>query len=161
MNDREFNESVLPLQDLMYGVALRIGMSREDASDMVQETLVKLWRARSSLEDSATLKAYCLRALRNECISHLRSRREKIPIDDLAATPMPESLPAQYRDSRRRIESVIDSLPEGQRRVLRLSCFGEMEVSEIVEATGYSEANVRQLLSRGRKRLRELKERIL
>ncbi len=63
---------------------------------------------------------------------------------------------AEYRDQRQRIKNLIDSLPPGQRDVLRLSAFGGLDNSEIAEVTGMSESNVRQLLSRGRKRLREL-----
>ncbi|MDE6028214.1 MAG: sigma-70 family RNA polymerase sigma factor, partial [Muribaculaceae bacterium] len=62
----------------------------------------------------------------------------------------------EAKDTRRRMEQLIDALPDGQRRVIRLSSFGEFDVMEISDATGFTPGNVRQLLSRGRKRLREL-----
>ena len=65
---------------------------------------------------------------------------------------------AEYNDTRRHIEILIDTLPPGQRDAIRMSGFGGLDNSEIAEATGQTENNVRQLLSRGRRRLRELLE---
>ncbi|MDE6488217.1 MAG: sigma-70 region 4 domain-containing protein [Paramuribaculum sp.] len=51
---------------------------------------------------------------------------------------------------------LMASLPEAQQRVVRLSSVGGCSNDEIAELTGFSPANVRTLLSRGRKRIREL-----
>ena len=40
MTEQEFRQRVLPLQRLMYGVALKMGMPPDDAADAVQETHV-------------------------------------------------------------------------------------------------------------------------
>lgn len=70
--------------------------------------------------------------------------------------PPDDAADAEYRDTRAAIERLIDSLPEGQRTAIRLSSFGGLDNNEIAATTGLSEANVRQLLSRGRRKLREL-----
>ena len=158
MEEKEFRQKVMPLQRRMYAVALKLGMPPDDAADAVQETQLKLWRGREGIpEKPGALTAYCMVSLRNECISILRKRRDQSPLDQagqIIGETGPEAV--EMRDTRRHIEQLIDLLPEGQQRVIRLSSFGEFDVPEIVEATGYSAGNVRQLLSRGRKRLREL-----
>jgi len=55
---------------------------------------------------------------------------------------------------------MIDMLPENQRRVVMLSGIAGLSNSEIKKATGLSDDNVRVLLSRGRKKLRELFSRV-
>ena len=87
----------------------------------------------------------------------MRRQKLAVAIDEAAEIKAPDS-PAstEYRDTRHRIEILIDSLPPGQSRVIRLSSFGGLDNAEIAEATGQTEANVRQLLSRGRRKLREL-----
>lgn len=158
MTEKEFRQRVLPLQRLMYGIALRMGMPPDDAADAVQETQVNLWRHRDGIpEDQGDLRLYSIAALRRECISMLRKRKPSVTLDEVTECQAPEeAASAEYRDTRQRMEVLIDSLPPGQCRVVRLSSFGGLDNAEIAEVTGQTETNVRQLLSRGRRRLREL-----
>ena len=41
MTEKEFRQRVVPLQRLMYGLALKMGMPPDDAADVVQETQIK------------------------------------------------------------------------------------------------------------------------
>lgn len=158
MNEREFRRRIVPLQRLMYGTALRIGLCPEDAADTVQETLIKLWRFREGIpEDDAGTRLYCMEALRRESITTLRKQKPKVPLDQVSGIRTPEDRSsAEYRDTRRWIETLIDSLPPDQAKVVRLGSFGGLDNAEIAEVTGLSPANVRQLLSRGRRRLKEM-----
>lgn len=160
MEEKEFRQRVMPLQCKMYTIALRLGMAPDDAVDAVQETLLKLWRARGGIpEQDAGLNAYCMTALRNECISFLRRRKEIYSLDDIDGKELkthPGVHSFESEEEKNRIKQFIESLPEGQRIVIKLSSYDGYEIQEISEATGYSLSNVRQLLSRGRKRLRVL-----
>lgn len=158
MNEREFRRRIVPLQRLMYGIALKTGMTPDDASDTVQETLIKLWRFREGIpEDDAGTRLYCMAALRRESVTTLRKQKPKVPLDQVSGVRTPEDRSsAEYRDTRRWIETLIDSLPPDQAKVVRLGSFGGLDNAEIAEVTGLSPANVRQLLSRGRRRLKEM-----
>ena len=59
-------------------------------------------------------------------------------------------------DELNRVNEAIDALPPLSRRVLRMNAYDGCSGQEIAEATGLSEANVRVILSRTRKRLRTL-----
>ena len=157
MTEREFKEQVLALQELMYGMAVKSGLTSDEAADAVQETLLRLWRRRQSLPgDRRGIRLYSLAAMRNACLEVFRRRRNDSSIDDSPEPPAPEPDSVEYNDTRHRIEVLIESLPAGQQETIRLSCFAQMEAAEIAEATGQTEVNVRQLLSRGRKKLKEL-----
>lgn len=158
MEEKEFRQKVMPLQRLMYSVALRMGVPPDDAADAVQETQMRLWRSRRGIpDDDIGLKSYCMAVLRNQCITWYRRHKEA---ESLEAVPEVEASvtdeTVEVGDTRFHIERLIDSLPQGQREVIRLSGFGELDNSEISEATGLSQVNVRQLLSRARRRLREI-----
>lgn len=162
MTEQEFRQNILPLQRRMYGIALRMGIPPDDAADAVQETQIKLWRRRDGIpKEEAELRLYCIAAFRNECISMLRRTRPTVGLDEAAELGEEEMETAEYRDTRHWIEALIDRLPAGQGRAIRLSGFGGFDNTEIAEATGQTENNVRQLLSRGRRRLRELIEKNL
>lgn len=157
MTEKEFREHVLPLQRLMYGMAVKSGLTSDESADAVQETQLRLWRRRQSLPaDPHELRLYCMAAMRNACLEAFRKRRDELDMEG-APEPMADDTDStEYNDTRHCIESLMESLPRGQCEALRLSCFAGMETTEIAEATGQTESNVRQLLSRGRKKLKEL-----
>ena len=162
MEEKDFRRWVMPMQRLMYGLALRLGLCPEDAADAVQETLLRLWRNRLGLPDQQeALRAYCLTALRNECVSKKRRIFPMTSADELAEiSDNLSSEDAEQSDSVRHIRRLIETLPSSQQRVIILSSIYHLDTAEIAEATGLSPGNVRQLLSRGRKRLRDLLNRI-
>lgn len=157
MDEREFTEHVLALRDIMYGMALKAGLCADEAADAVQETQLRLWRRRQSLPGNRQeLRMYCLAAMRNTCLESFRRRRSELSLEDSPEAPDNRADEVEYNDTRHRLESLIDTLPPGQSQALRMSSFAGMETKEIAETTGQTEDNVRQLLSRGRKKLKEL-----
>lgn len=162
MTEKEFKSKVvLPMKSVMYGIALRMGISPDEAADVVQDTLIRLWRANDRIPlDEAGARAYCMAAFRNCCITAIGRRRDNVPLDAVAEIASGDADSAEYSDTRRKIEILIKGLPPGQRDVIRMSGFADMDCDEIARATGLTEGNVRQLLSRGRKRLRELMTKI-
>lgn len=157
MTESEFRQEVMPLQRMMYGIALRMGIPPDDAGDAVQETLLRLWRNRARIPRQVSeLRLYCLAAMRNECLSQFRRQRDDSPLEEARTVAAEPGEDTEFRDTRSRIEVMIDRLPEGQRRVIRLSSFDGLENDEIAVITGQSDNNVRQLLSRGRRRLRQM-----
>lgn len=157
MSEKDFRERVMPLRRQMFGLALRLGIPPDDAADAVQETLIRLWKRRHELPGTDTeLRLYALVSIRNECVSRLRQRRPTESIESAYTRTSETYDRVEQDDSCRRIECLLTRLPSGQREAIRLSAFAQLDNSEIAAATGQSEANVRQLLSRGRRRLKEL-----
>jgi DNA-directed RNA polymerase specialized sigma24 family protein len=54
MKEIDFRNDVLPLKDKLFRLALRITLSREDAEDIVQDTLLKVWNNRDEMGDEHT-----------------------------------------------------------------------------------------------------------
>lgn len=161
MTEPEYRQLVIPLRRQMYGVSLRMGLQPDDAADVVQETLIRLWRHRAGVPIAlGECRLYCMGALRNEVLTFLRRRRLTSGLED-ARQEMSEMFDsvdadAEFHDTARRIEVLIGRLPAAQAEAIRLSGFGGFDNSEIASAMGQTEGNVRQLLSRGRRKLREM-----
>jgi RNA polymerase sigma-70 factor (ECF subfamily) len=60
----------------------------------------------------------------------------------------------ESKEKTRQIESLIEQLPEKQRIVIQMRGCGDCSFEEIEAATGESAANIRVLLSRARKTLK-------
>ena len=155
MTESEFRQKVMPLRRQMYGLGLRMGISPDDTADAVQEILLRLWRRRDGIPDAGVeLRLYCLSAMRNECLTMMRLSRASAPLDATSDIGCEDTDTTEFGDTRQHIETLIGCLPPGQRDAIRLSAFGQLETREIAREMGMTETNVRQLLSRARKKLR-------
>ena len=58
MKEISFRNDVLPLKDKLFRLALRITLNREEAEDIVQDTLIKVWNSRDKWQQLDSIEAY-------------------------------------------------------------------------------------------------------
>ena len=147
----------MPYHRKMFAVAYRFLQREDEAEDAVQDVLVKLWQMREKLPPDETLEAYILTMTRNLCIDRIRSRHEVCDDEDgqWKEECIDEDL-LENKDRLRLVLSFIRQLPGDQQKVLRLKVFEDLPNEQIGALLNLKQDNVRQLLSRARKRLREL-----
>ena len=154
-----FKQLLLPLYPRLQRVALRLLGNAEDAEDMVQEVYMKLWSKRDALPDVQDVEAYCVTLTKNMCIDRLRmAEADKADVDEvptvLAATDDVEAQ-VERHDAVEQVKQIIGTLPEHQQQVITLRDMEDCSFEEIAEQTGLTAVNVRMLLSRARKTIRE------
>ena len=154
-----FKQLLLPLYPRLQRVALRLLGNAEDAEDMVQEVYMKLWSKRDALPDVKDVEAYCVTLMKNMCIDRLRiAEADKADVDEvpimLAATDAVEAQ-VERHDAVEQVKQIIETLPEHQQQVITLRDMEDCSFEEIAEQTGLTAVNVRMLLSRARKTIRE------
>ena len=148
-----FRERFLPLYPRLFTLAQAIlGTENGEAADVVQEVMVKIWKSGEKMSEVDSPARYAASLTRTTAIDMMRRHHgeEMDVLPDKPASPMPEPDTAEF------LERMIDTLPPGQQMVIRLSAFDDLPPDRIAEITGLTPANVRQLLSRGRKKLRIL-----
>lgn len=159
MTTEQFKQQILPFHAMMYGVAKAILESEDDACDAVQDSMMSLWQKRDSLPSVANLRAYCAAAVRNQCMTMVRERaahrQESLEVAPAVVDDSTEKR-VDDADAIARLSNVIDRLPASQAEVMRLSAFGGLSNDEIAQATGLDNQNVRTLLSRGRRKIKEM-----
>ena len=154
-----FKQLLLPLYPRLQRVALRLLGNVEDAEDMVQEVYMKLWNKRDALPDVQDVEAYCVTLTKNMCIDRLRMAEvEKEDVDEmptmLAAIDDVEAQ-VERRDAVEQVKQIIETLPEHQQQVITLRDMEDCSFEEIAEQTGLTAVNIRMLLSRARRTIRE------
>lgn len=159
-----FKQLLLPLYPRLQRVALRMLGNVEDAEDMVQEVYMKLWGRREELPDVQNMEAYCVALTKNMCIDRLRlAEVDRVDVDDvplsLAAADDVASL-LERQDAVEQVKLIIETLPEKQQQVVTLRDIRDCTFEEIEEQTGLTAVNVRALLSRARKTIRERFKRV-
>ena len=153
-----FSDIWLPLSDRFYRVAFYLLESESDAEDAVQELYLKLWSARSSLENVNNPVAYGISMLKNICIDRIR-RRTARQTEPLEKAPPLEEVSAhrhmEIKDTLRFLLKEMEKLPQKQREVLKLRVMDGLEYEDISRRTGLSQVHVRVLVATARKTLKK------
>lgn len=134
----------------------RLRGRREDAEDLVQETLVALHTRRDSYDPNYPLTAWLYAIARYRLIDFLRraKHRAHAPLDGVdVGEPDPDY---DASDARRDVATLLDRLPEKQRTAIRLVKLEEKSVREAADQTGLSESDIKISIHRGLKTLMRL-----
>ena len=126
------------------------------AEDVVQETMLRAWKAQDSLLDEEAAKPWFLTIVRREyarCFE--RKRFVTVDIDELIAREEPTLGAAEDQDLAE-LRAAIFKLPEDYREPLVLQVLMGYTTAEIAAQLELSNAAVLTRLFRGRKRLRAL-----
>jgi len=125
------------------------------AEDLVQEALLRAWRAFDGLKDEASSKAWLLTILRREHARHYVGLR---PQDSLDAPDDLPSLDKGYDTSTEAfvLRRAMASLPREYREPLVLQVLFGFDLKEIADIVGISYAGVGTRVFRARQKLREV-----
>lgn len=162
MKADDFKRKFLPLHPKLYRVALALVGNKDDAEDILQETYGKMWLKRDELEQLENPEAYCVTLIKNLCLDFLRRAHNKQTTDEdaemLADMEITGQTPDRILEDKEKIMQVrhiINRLPPNQKQVIRLQGIAGCSIEEIEHLTGLSGGNIRVLLSRARKQVRE------
>jgi RNA polymerase sigma-70 factor (ECF subfamily) len=160
MTGDQFKKMILPISANLFRIASVMLSDEDDAKDTLQDLYSKLWEQRDKLNEIKNPEAYGVTMIKNLCINKLKmnNRYEILDIIDqeyqlpLFETPEDHLI---MKENIRKVYQEIDHLPVIQKQVLHLKQFRNCSFEEISEITGLSEGNVRVILSRARKTLKE------
>ncbi|MDR0347969.1 MAG: sigma-70 family RNA polymerase sigma factor [Tannerella sp.] len=160
MNADEFKQRFYPFHSKLYRIAYALLNNVDDAEDILQDTYFKLWNKRNELIAIRQPEAFCVAIVRNLCMDFLKSPKSRTANDvteiiKIASDTTPES-DLESKEKMKHIETLINKLPEKQQLVIRMRGSGDCTLEEIEIVTGESAANVRVLLSRARRTLRDM-----
>ena len=144
----EYKEEVERNRPRMLSVARSYLKANEEAEDVVQDVLLKLWQLLDKLR--IPMGPLALVLVKNRSVDCLRRLQTTIDI--------PENLvesEATYDERYEKVMQLVDKLPTMQQTIIRLRHMEGMELYEIAALTGSKEAAVRKSLSRARQAIRQ------
>lgn len=127
----------------LYWHIRKIVGNHEDADDVLQNVLIKAWKALKNFRGDASIYTWLYRIGSNECITFLNKRNKTKAVslsDDENA--LENTLTADQRmDSAKvlaQLQSALDTLPEKQKQVFCMRYYDEMPYQTISEQLGTS-----------------------
>jgi RNA polymerase sigma-70 factor, ECF subfamily len=160
--------------------AMMVCRQREDAEEIAQETLLKVFQNLQQLKDPARVKPWVFQIARNACLMKRRKSvfaperelsleelmphsmqedgQKKIEIADWSALPEDQAIQAELH---RALDEAIAALPEIYKTVLLLRDVEGLSTEETAEVLDISTDTVKTRLHRGRLALRKDLDRFL
>jgi RNA polymerase sigma-70 factor (ECF subfamily) len=148
--------------DTLYGHALRMTGSHDEAADLVQRALVKGFRKLRTCREPERVGAWLFRILANLCKDHVRGpRRRDISLSHLAGVLRGGSDPesdAEGAEIRSKVWGALDALTPEQKEAFVLKHVEGRSYEEIAAVMDLSVASLKMRVHRAREALRGLLE---
>ncbi|MDR1227053.1 MAG: RNA polymerase sigma factor [Prevotellaceae bacterium] len=163
-NTSAFAHLVRLHKDRVYGLALRIVRSPQDAEELAQDVFVKAFENLHKFKGGSRLATWLFKITYNTAISFVRKKRlstvalnEQVASYDFSA----EKSARDKEEQLNKLELALLQLNEKDRSIVALHYLNHHAVAEIAAITGFSESSVKVKLHRARKKLQDLMEKLI
>ena len=159
-----FEREALTHLDALYAFALKLARSRDDAEDLVGDTILRAFERWDQYRLGTNIRAWLFTILYHVFVSRKRrvDAREVHAPDDADGWSAFEAVgeldpEGRFYDSflDEEITQAIDALPDEYRTAVVLSDLHELRYAEIAEILGVPEGTVKSRLFRGRRLLQK------
>lgn len=160
MNLETFQNMVFPVKNKLYRFAFRLLGNNEEAKDVVQEVMIKVWSGREQLDQVQNLEAWCMRITKNLSLDRLRQQQRR-PTDSLekgmhlSHHSLSPAEATEIGERMKRIGELMAELPDKQRQVMHLRDIEGYSYNEICEILEIDMSQVKVNLFRARNAVRE------
>jgi len=144
-------DALTALIPILNRAASRIADTPDEAQDLTQEVLLKLWLRLNRGDDIINLRSYALAALRNQMRQGLRDRHDIDDVDIEGAATAPDAFASLALSE---ACAMIENLPPDQAHLMRLVLAGETSPAALAARTGLPLGTVMSRLARARAQLR-------
>lgn len=150
-NARVVRKKIAQIRPNLYRMAYAWCGEKALADDLVQETMLKSLEKSHQLKDPERIASWCYRILHNCWLSHLRSQKPDVDLDEvvLVCEDCPERS-YQNTSNGEAICNAISKLPVGQREVLMLIDLEGFAYREVAEILSIPVGTVMSRISRAR-----------
>lgn len=166
-NLQVFEELIKPHEKKIYNIALKLVKNEQDAYDLAQESLIKIYKSLNRFEYKSNFSTWIYRIAYNTSIDYLRKNNNngwtmsldeenengvKFEVED--TLPTPEEI-FEMKITKELIKEAVDKLDDTQRAVVVLRDVEGLSYEEISEVTDLNIGTVKSRINRGRKKLQE------
>ncbi len=161
-DESAFKTLLEPYVSKLLNIGYYILKNREDAWDILQETLILLWKNIKKLDSDYPFYPYVKKIYTNQCLKHIRKFKDKgtlsidyeyeengnLQLEDYSFDP--EGL-AQNEEFKNKVKKAMDELPTHYRTTIWLRVGEGMSYKEISELLGINIGTVKSRINTARR----------
>lgn len=155
-----FLNQVVPVRQKLFRFAYRLLGNEEDAQDITQDALMKVWSQQEKMPELQNMEAWCMRITRNLALDKIKSKKYRLAdeLDRAGEVPSGQHSPhamAEKNDVMVKVRRIIHELPEKYRTIIQLRDMDGYSYQEIADILELDMNDVKVNLHRARKAVRE------
>jgi RNA polymerase sigma-70 factor (ECF subfamily) len=158
-NLQDFRKLVKKASPFAFSVAFRMMGDESQADDIVQETMITIWKSIDRIKSAESFKTWMYRIVVNKCYDEMRRKKShpEFNADEAAWQKISERIsenPGSDMENNEMaimIAALTEKLSPKQKAVFVLAYLEEMSNEEISSVTGMSRLNVKANLHYARK----------
>ncbi len=164
-----FEELIREHKKYAYNICLKILKNKEDAEDISQEALIKVYENIKSFNMNSSFKTWMYKIVFNTCIDYKRKKRLKTSSLDEPIHYGYDEIPKQIEDNdknpekiltekldRKLVRDSINMLDDDFKSVIILRDMQGFKYKEISDILDCNQGTVKSRISRGREKLKEI-----
>ncbi|TAE17256.1 MAG: sigma-70 family RNA polymerase sigma factor [Bacteroidetes bacterium] len=141
--EQAFTQIIKKYQEKLYWHIRRMVVEHEDANDVLQNLMIKVWKSLANFREDSQLYTWLYRIATNESLTFLEKQKRTATStwDDVAETMTNKVKADSFFDANKlewKLQLAIQQLPDKQKLVFNLRYFDEMpyeKMSEILETS--------------------------
>ena len=135
-----------------YRIAYSYVKNKDDALDIIQDTIVKAIKYEHTLREPAYLNTWFIKILINNCKTYLQKQNRYIDVED----EILESLDPPHMDTYPsfELEEALDKLSYTEKTIILLRYFEQLELKEVAKIMDKNLSTVKSTLYRALKKLK-------
>ncbi|UOB17955.1 RNA polymerase sigma factor [Abyssalbus ytuae] len=144
-NQKAFKEVYHSYYSKLIQTANRFDFKFLTPDDFVQETFLKLYKNRNQLKEDVLFDKQLFVICKNIIINHLNRENKVIPIDNYKSgieEQAEETYADYFEDRKNQIYTVLNQLPEQQRKIYTLHKLDNYSYQEIAQITNLSKKTI-------------------
>lgn len=141
--EKAYTVIIRKYQEKLYWHIRRMVIEHEDANDVLQNVLIRVWNGLENFREDSQLYTWLYRIATNECLTYLeqQKKRQAVSLSDVETGLSNKIKADRHFDPNRlewKLQLAIQQLPEKQRIVFGLRYYDEMpyeEMSRVLETS--------------------------
>ena len=141
---------------MVFGICLKMGLSKENAEEVVQDTFIQFWRQRKTIDEHSGILGLLQIIAKRLVIKKIKSEVQVVEFnaDKLSLQSDTSNLDSTFNSEL--LSTKLQKLPYAQKQIINLFYIEGLSTIEISEHLGVSGRTVENNLYRAKKKLKKI-----